>query len=198
MDSGFRTWLKDNYPWIRLIFVPANCTSEAQPMDAGVITTIKAFLRKQYGEWAVGETVNQLDSGIPVSEIKIASDVPSCKRNLFGWLSESVSHMNLMCRVGMVRCWEKTKLLQAWNHDVQLEAIQRASEIFPNLVQGSVVRRAVADTVEDLSGRPDAEAAWAGMGFMEDDGNEDDWMQWVRRHVEDDDGAAREDDEDLL
>ena len=51
--------------------------------------------------------------------------------------------------------------------------------------------------MEDLSARPDAEAAWAGMGFMEDDGNEDDWMQWVRRYVEDDDGAGREDDEDL-
>ena len=48
-----------------------------------------------------------------------------------------------------------------------------------------------------MSGRPDAEAAWAGMGFMEDDENEDDWMQWVRRYVEDDDGAGREDDEDL-
>ena len=60
------------------------------------------------------------------------------------------------------------------------------------------VREAVADTVEDLSARPDAEAAWAGMGFMEDDENEDDWMQWVRNYVEDDDGAGREDDEDLL
>ena len=51
LDSSFRSWLKEKYPWIRLVFVPANCTPIAQPMDAGIIAKLKGKLRKLYGSW---------------------------------------------------------------------------------------------------------------------------------------------------
>ena len=27
LDAGFKKWIADTYPWIRLLFVPASCTS---------------------------------------------------------------------------------------------------------------------------------------------------------------------------
>ena len=43
LDARFRGWLKTNYPWVRLIFVPASCTPVGQPMDAGIIAIIKVL-----------------------------------------------------------------------------------------------------------------------------------------------------------
>jgi len=45
LDASFRDFVKRNYPWIRLLFVPAGCTPVAQPMDAGIIAKVKGILR---------------------------------------------------------------------------------------------------------------------------------------------------------
>ena len=60
-------------------------------------------------------------------------DVPSCKANLFKWLSQIVDDMNLEDQAGVRHCWEATELLQAWEHDVQVEASSKARQLFPNL-----------------------------------------------------------------
>ena len=75
LDAGFRNYVKSNYPWIRLIFVPARCTPKAQPMDGGVIAKIKAILRKSYSKWAVDLTVEHLNKGGAPSEVKVPTDV---------------------------------------------------------------------------------------------------------------------------
>ena len=40
-------------------------------------------------------------------EIKIPADVPSCKRNLFSWLSEIIDDMNTN-PARIIHCWETT------------------------------------------------------------------------------------------
>jgi hypothetical protein len=37
--GAFITWLKDTYPFIKLVYVPAACTPKGQPMDAGTSLT---------------------------------------------------------------------------------------------------------------------------------------------------------------
>jgi len=49
LDASFRDFVKQSYPWIRLLFVPAGCTPVAQPMDAGIIAKVKGILRAFYG-----------------------------------------------------------------------------------------------------------------------------------------------------
>ena len=162
--AKFVSWLRENYPWIRLNYVPAGCTPKAQPMDAGIIAKIKGVLRKYYGKWAVNLTVEQLNTGKDPSEIRVPSDVPTCKKNLFIWLSRSVTELNSLERSTMTHCWDSTDLSQAWNSDMQDEALSKYTEIFPNLVGAQVVGRAAA-TVPDPANE-DSDASWAGLPFI--------------------------------
>ena len=40
-NDGFRAWVKNTYPWIRILYVPGACTSVSQPCDAGLISAMK-------------------------------------------------------------------------------------------------------------------------------------------------------------
>jgi hypothetical protein len=88
--------------------------------------------------WVVALTRAQLSAGVRPEEVQVPADVPTCKENLFKWLSAAVDMLNLD-QVGIAHCWETTQLLRAWEHGVQAEAMQRASEIFPNLVRATAL-----------------------------------------------------------
>ena len=94
LDAEFRSWLRKEHNWLRLIFVPGACTPVAQPMDAGVIAKIKGKLRGLYSKWVMNLTQAQLVSGIDADKIFIPADVGSCKKNLFKWLCEVADVMN--------------------------------------------------------------------------------------------------------
>ena len=34
--AQFRNWVKDNYPWIKLVSIPGGCTGKVQPADVGL------------------------------------------------------------------------------------------------------------------------------------------------------------------
>lgn len=40
LTESFRSWMKHEYPWIHVAFVPANCTPIAQPADCGLVSAI--------------------------------------------------------------------------------------------------------------------------------------------------------------
>ena len=192
LDAAFREWLAAEYPWIRLLFVPAACTPVAQPMDAGIIAKIKAILRRSYGRWVVALTQEQIKgvrrppieprpsapnqpplsshlshptAGVKPEDIKIPADVPTCKKNLFLWLSESVAQLN-KDKPAIAHCWESTQLLRAWERDVQAEAARKVAELFPNYQ--------AAGLAVDLTNTEDPEAGLAGAPFTEPE-HEEEW-----------------------
>ena len=71
---------------------------------------------------------------------------------------------------GIVHCWEKTKLLRAWEGPVLAEAARRAEELFPNLSDGDFLP---ADFKE-----VDEEAGFMGLPFTQPEGD-DEWMDNV-------------------
>jgi hypothetical protein len=176
IDEGFRAWVRENYDWIRLVYVPAACTPKAQPMDAGIIAKIKAIMRKFYGTWVCELTQDQINNGIEPSLIKVPNDVPTCKLNLFEWLSKTVEQLNIdpAC---VAHCWESTLLLSAWEHKVQVEASKKAAELFPNLAGA------------DPPSEEDRDAGYMGMPFV--NGTDEEWMSWVMEWVRDDASLQR-------
>jgi hypothetical protein len=52
-------------------------------------------------------------------KINVPADVPTCKKNLFEWLSTTVDQCN-EDQAGIVHCWEKIDLLKAWERAVQV------------------------------------------------------------------------------
>ena len=62
--------------------------------------------------------------------VTVPADVPTCKTNLFKWLSAAVDELNKdRAGAGIVHCWEKTKLLRAWR-DRAGRGARRAEELF--------------------------------------------------------------------
>ena len=45
---SFRHYVRDKYPWLRLLFVPAACTDMVQPADRGFISWLKSSMRAFY------------------------------------------------------------------------------------------------------------------------------------------------------
>ena len=46
-------------------------------------------------------------------------NIPTCKKNLIEWLSQSVDELN-QDQASIVHCSKNTDLLRAWDHDVQV------------------------------------------------------------------------------
>ena len=189
IDKGFKQWLSAKYPWLRLLFVPAACTPVAQPMDAGVIAKLKGFLRKLYGKWVIQLTIDQITRGVPHAEIKVPADVPTCKKNLFVWLSAAVDHLNAN-KSGVRHCWEATLLLRAWERSVQAEAMRKVKELFPKLAEADI---ATAHSVYDDATEEDTQAGQAGQPFTMAQGtDEDDWEELVSEPDDEPDDEAWE------
>jgi len=45
-SAGFRDWMYKTYPWIRIHYVPANCTGLFQPCDVGIQRVLKLAIRR--------------------------------------------------------------------------------------------------------------------------------------------------------
>ena len=138
-------------------------------MDAGVIAKLKGIVRRMYNSWVISLVTAQLK--IKAAEhVTVPADVPTCKTNLFKWLSAAVDELNKdRAGAGIVHCWEKTKLLRAWEGTVLAEAARRAEELFPNLSDGDFLP---ADFKED------EEAGFMGLPFIQPEGD-DEWVDNV-------------------
>ena len=112
------------------------------------------------------------------SGVKVPSDVPTCKMNLFRWLSKSVDYVNDKDQEGIIHCWAQTELLCAWDSSTQVEAIMRRDEIFKQKGLNSKHGDKFAEDVAPDESDADAEAFWPGVPFMEAEEDED-WMEWV-------------------
>ena len=181
--ADFRNYVKQSYPYIRLLYVPACCTPVAQPMDAGVIAKRKGLLRTKYGRWACDLTANQLQSGVKPEEVQIPTGVPTMKKLLMEWLSSTVNIMNTNDKKGVIHCWENTKLLQAWDRKVQIEASQKASALFGDktgiTIELSEDNPDAASRQIEIDQSDDFEAGYLGKPLCEQEDPEEDWMAFV-------------------
>ena len=109
----FRHYVRDHYPWLRLLFVPAACTDLAQPADRGfiswlkahmrgVISWLKAHMRKYYTTIISSEVMRQLDAGANVATIKIDTSAVYLKRMLANSFAEALSQLP---KEKVVHCW---------------------------------------------------------------------------------------------
>jgi hypothetical protein len=156
MHEGFRAWLRRSYPWLLFLYVPAACTPIAQPMDMGIIAKLKAFLRTCYGGWACRLVTSQLcgEGAVQPEQVDIPHDLPTLRRNMTEWLSNSVKHINQSDAAGIVHCWGVSGLLAAWEPASAMEAGQLLAlgKLFTNDKEaGFSTEGAEADEQEDTA-----------------------------------------------
>jgi len=146
IDHGFRAWLKKEYAWIKLLYVPPACTPIGQPMDAGIIAKMKAQLRASFGKWALDSTWNQLARGVLPEDVRLDLGFKTMKPNMAKWISDVTIPSD-----EIRKCWAKTGLLKAWDPEIQRQAVQVGVEkLFRNDVNSKTVVDRTADEEEDV------------------------------------------------
>lgn len=75
------------------VFVPANCTSDLQPMDLSVNKPLKDVTKKQFSEWYAARFKEQLDRGTEIEQIKIDLKMSTVKPLSCGWFLAAFDHV---------------------------------------------------------------------------------------------------------
>ena len=125
----FRHYVRNHYPWLRLLFVPAACTDLAQPADRGFISWLKAHMRAFYTDEISEAVLTQLSSGTPLCDIKINTSAPHMKRMLAMSFARALSQLP---GEKVRHCW--APLQDAWDKKEELhaEAKKELARLFPN------------------------------------------------------------------
>ena len=63
-SEEFCHWLYETYPWIRVHYVPANCTGLFQPCDVGIQRVLKLAIRHSALQDIINSTIEQLGQDI--------------------------------------------------------------------------------------------------------------------------------------
>ena len=168
----FRHYVRNHYPWLRLLFVPAACTDLVQPADRGFISWLKAFMRKCYTDIISASVMQQLQAGTPVGEILIDTSAPFLKRMLAESFAKALSELP---SEKVIHCWNP--LQPAWEKKAELhaKAKEELTWLFPNSVvdvgssatepePDSLINKATGD---DFDGNDDDEDTEAFLAVVE-------------------------------
>lgn len=130
LDRTFVDYVKKNYPWIKLVYVPPNCTPIGQPQDGGTISKVKSVLRNLSDQKIMQQVSKWILDGNEPSDFKLDMSAQKVKQELTHFLSSSQSEVS---KELVLKTWEKTGCLDAWDPQFQREAVQKSHSLFPNL-----------------------------------------------------------------
>ncbi|KAG9122905.1 hypothetical protein FRC07_000524, partial [Ceratobasidium sp. 392] len=90
----FRDWMKLNYPWIALQYVPGGCTGLFQACDVGIQRVLKLAIRSACHQDIVNETLELLQSGTPPSEVVNDTTLKTLRNHSVRWILEGYDAVN--------------------------------------------------------------------------------------------------------
>jgi len=101
-------WLRHQYEWLVVIFVPAGCTGLFQPCDVGLQRVYKHHICRSASNFFTAEVRNQLESGTSSADVKLSTTLPSLRDATVSWVVHAVDHLNNPV--------QKTLCLKAWSN----------------------------------------------------------------------------------
>ena len=82
------------YPWIRIHFVPANCTGLFQPCDVGIQRILKLAIKRSALSDIVDHTMNQLSLDTPPDQITFDKRIGVVRDRSVMWLVNGYEAIN--------------------------------------------------------------------------------------------------------
>jgi hypothetical protein len=82
------------YPWIRIHYVPANCTGLFQPCDVGIQRVLKLAIRRSALQDIISNTMEQLDKGIEPRMVTFEKGLPTVWNHSVRWLVNGYKAIN--------------------------------------------------------------------------------------------------------
>ena len=90
----FRDWMRENYPWILVRYVPGGCTGIFQPCDVGIQRILKHAMKKTALSHIVKETVAHLNNDKDPGTIILAKGVKVLRNQSVEWLVQGYKAIN--------------------------------------------------------------------------------------------------------
>lgn len=138
-----RSYIADALPWLKLVFVPANCTGFLQPADVSLNKPFKTHVRQSAESWLA----DQFDAG-KVPDLRIRNLRPLAAqwmRDALNYLGTTDAASNGLRRIGLHTCWRADIVNQA-------QSWHRAGHLWQSQSRNDVV--ALAGEIESTSVRP--------------------------------------------
>ena len=93
-SEEFRHWMYKTYPWIRIHYVPANCTGLFQPCDVGIQRVLKLAIRRTALQDVINDTTEQLGHGVEPSKVTFEKRLPVVRNRSIRWLVNGYKAIN--------------------------------------------------------------------------------------------------------
>lgn len=118
---------------VKVIFIPAGCTGELQPLDVGLNDQLKKRLKTKFSDWYAGEVEKQLANNIPSQEVKVALSGVQMKPMNARWFISVVSGLSKDTEL-IKKAWEKCGIYDAIKDSLG-RVTETPSNIFDNFLQ---------------------------------------------------------------
>lgn len=115
----FLSWLRREYPFIKLNLVPAGCTSKVQIADIILNRPFKVCMKKAFMDHATNDVLQQVRSGIPTNQISHDLSLSSLKPLVVDWMLAAHQHLKGMEQV-VREAYSKTGMDRAWDDKFQV------------------------------------------------------------------------------
>ena len=93
-SQEFRDWMRDNYPWILVRYVPGGCTGVFQPCDVGIQRILKHAMKKTALSHIVKETVAHLNNNEDPGTILLTKTIGVLRNRSVEWLVNGFNAIN--------------------------------------------------------------------------------------------------------
>jgi hypothetical protein len=90
----FMGWMKGNYPWISLEFVPGGCTGLFQPCDVGIQHPLKLSIKRHQQVDIVNETLIQFQKGVAPESVKFNLKLGCLRDRSVNWMVLAYHEIN--------------------------------------------------------------------------------------------------------
>eukprot|EP00697_Spironema_sp_BW2_P012431 gnl/Spiro4/28677_TR14188_c0_g1_i1.p1 gnl/Spiro4/28677_TR14188_c0_g1~~gnl/Spiro4/28677_TR14188_c0_g1_i1.p1 ORF type:complete len:291 (+),score=23.87 gnl/Spiro4/28677_TR14188_c0_g1_i1:1041-1913(+) len=149
-SQEFRQWMYDTYGRsIRLIYVPAGCTGQLQPLDVTVNKEFKTLLRAECCEHVAAETSRQLGQGVSTEAVVYDLTLATLRPCFVTWIGRAIASMSHNTAL-INRAFELTGLSRAWDRAFQMQSMDLDDEV---TLLPRTVPRGSAMPLESLGGK---------------------------------------------
>ena len=93
-SAEFHYWMHNTYPWIRIHYVPVNCTGLFQPCDVGIQQVLKLAIRCTALQDIIRDTTEQLCHGVEPRMVDFEKWLPIVRDRSVRWLVHGYEAIN--------------------------------------------------------------------------------------------------------
>lgn len=128
ISKEFRDFISNQHPYVRLVYIPPNCTSKLQVADVVLNYPFKYGIKKRFNAWAAEIIAEQIASGGTIG-IKPHLKMSQVKPKLLQWAYESWSSLREE-KLLILKGWHKcvVKFYNVHDKDEQKKATRQAIE----------------------------------------------------------------------